>query len=107
MSSSSEYDHVASLLSLQPGVSRSKMFGMPTLKVNGKAFAGMNGELMIFKLQGEALKQALALPGAHPFEPMAGRQMKEWVAVPPEQSGCWLDLADAALMYVRSLAGKD
>jgi len=103
-SSSYEYDHVASLLALQPGVSRSKMFGMPTLKVNGKAFAGMSGEAMIFKLSGESLRQALALPGAHPFEPMAGRQMKEWVAVPPEQAAQWLDLADAALKYVRSLA---
>ena len=102
----SEFDHVANLLCLQPGVSRSKMFGMPTLKVNGKAFAGLNGENMIFKLNPDALAQALALPEARPFEPMAGRKMKEWVALPPEQAGRWLEFSGAALQYVRTLAGK-
>jgi hypothetical protein len=105
--SSSEFDHVANLLQLQPGVSRSKMFGMPTLRVNGKAFAGLSGENMIFKLSGESLQQALSIPDAKPFEPMAGRQMREWVAVPPESAARWLDLADASLKYVRSLAEKE
>jgi len=104
--SQSEYDHVANLLSLQPGVSRAKMFGMPSVMVNGKAFAGLSGESMIFKLSGEAHHTALAIAGAKLFEPMAGRPMKEWVCVPPEQARTWLELAGAALQYVRSLAGK-
>ena len=102
----SEYDHVANLLALQPGVSRAKMFGMPSVMVGGKAFAGLNGESMIFKLSGEAHRSALALEGAKLFEPMAGRPMKEWVCVPAEQSERWLELAGAALDYVRSLAGR-
>jgi hypothetical protein len=102
----SEYDHVANLMALQPGVSRAKMFGMPSVMVNGKAFAGLSGESMIFKLTGEDHQAALALEGAKLFEPMAGRPMKEWVSVPIDQSVSWLELAGAALQYVRGLAGK-
>ncbi len=102
----SEFDHVANLMALQPGVSRSKMFGMPSVMVNGKAFAGLSGEAMTFKLSGAARNMALAIQGAKLFEPMAGRAMKEWVAVPSEQSQRWLELAEAALKYVRSLAEK-
>lgn len=102
----SEFDHVANLMALQPGVSRAKMFGMPSVMVNGKAFAGLSGEAMNFKLDAPALTMALALEGAKLFEPMAGRAMKEWVVVPPEQSQHWLELAEAALKYVRSLAEK-
>ena len=101
-----EFDHVANLMALRPGVSRSKMFGMSSVKVNGKAFAGLSGGTMTFKLGSEARQQALAIEGAKLFEPMAGRAMKEWVAVPPEQSEHWLELAEAALKYVRSLAEK-
>jgi hypothetical protein len=102
----SEYNHVANLMALQPGVSRAKMFGMPSIMVNGKAFAGQSGDSMIFKLTGEAHQAALAIAGAKLFEPMAGRPMKEWVSVPAEQSPHWLELAGAALQYVRGLAGK-
>ena len=45
---------------------------------------------------------ALALEGAHLFEPMAGRQMKEWVVVPKQHSDEWPGPADAAMRY----AGK-
>jgi hypothetical protein len=55
-----------------------QMFGMPTLKFNGKAFAGLFGGEMTFKLAGDA--HALALKGAKLFDPMGiGRVMKEWV----------------------------
>ena len=34
------------------------MMGMPTLYLGGKAFAGLFGEAMVFKLEGEAHKAA-------------------------------------------------
>ena len=74
-----------------------RMFGMRSLAVGGKAFAGLSGEDMIFKLSGEAHARALALPGARAFDPMGGRPMKAWVQVPFEQSEWWLDLAEEAL----------
>src|SRR2546423_10919048 len=68
------------LASQRPDVQRAKMFGMPTIKVGGKAIAGVHEGGMVFKLPDESARaRALAIEGAHLFEPMAGRQMKEWV----------------------------
>jgi len=92
------YEQVLAELQLrQPGIANKKMFGMPSLMIGGKPFAGLRGEDMIFKLGGEALARALALPGAKPFDPMGGRPMKAWVQVPPEHSDIWPDLAEEAL----------
>ena len=93
------YDKLVSELTRQPGVTAGKMFGMPTLKIGGKAFAGNHDGDMVFKLSGEAHARALAIPGAHLFDPMGGRPMKEWVVVPAAQSAVWAELADAALEY--------
>jgi len=100
------YEQVASLLALKPGVSKSQMFGMPCVKVNGKAFASLNGGAMVFKLAGEERGRALALSGAKLFEPMAGRAMKEWVEVPVEAGEAWQALAENALAYVSGLVKK-
>jgi hypothetical protein len=78
----------------------SKMFGMPCLKVAGKAFAGLNGSGMVFKLGGDAHARALALPGAHLFEPMQGRPMREWVEVPAASAPAWAELGWDALGHV-------
>src|ERR1051325_8560162 len=83
------------------GVSISQMFGMPTLKVNGKALAGLHGKDMVFKLSGDAHATALMLKGAHLFEPMKGRPMREWVQVPPVHKSKWEALAKEALKYVK------
>ena len=86
------------------GAVLSQMFGMPSLKTpKGKAFAGLYENAMVFKLTGDPHAQALALKGAHLFEPMKGRAMKEWVVVPFAHKAKWEELAKAALKYV---AGK-
>ena len=73
------------------------MFGMPSIKRRGgKAFAGLYGDDMVFKLDGDTHATALALEGAHLFEPMAGRPMKAWVQVPPTHETQWADLARKA-----------
>ncbi len=90
-------DVLAELELLRPEVTSKKMFGLPSLMIGGKPFAGLNGEDMIFKLGGEALARALALPGAKPFDPMGGRPMKAWVQVPPEHFELWSELAEEAL----------
>ena len=72
-------------LSAKRDVVKASMFGMPGIKRRGgKAFCGLYGEDMIFKLTGDDHARALSLQGAHLFEPMAGRPMKAWVQVPPE-----------------------
>ncbi len=100
------FDHIANLLVLRPGVSRSKMFGMPSVKVNGKAFLGLSGDKLVFKLAENERKTAFKLEGARMFEPMAGRAMKEWVEVPLSQApeDTLQSLAEAALDYVLKLS---
>ena len=66
-------------------------------------FAGLWGENLVFKLADPAHAEALALPGAHLFDPSGrNRPMKEWVAVPVSQSKRWPGLARAAFDYVES-----
>ena len=84
-------------LSSERDVVKASMFGMPGIKRRGgKAFCGLYGEDMIFKLTGEDHARALSLDGAHLFEPMAGRPMKAWVQVPPEHQSQYGALARAA-----------
>jgi hypothetical protein len=101
------FDEVVNQFVIRPGIVRSQMFGMPCLKVNGKAFAGFQAGSMIFKLSGEAHQQALSLAGARLFDPMGmGRPMKEWVDIPAAHSTTWEQFADAACRYVAALTQK-
>ena len=90
---------VDDLVARNPDVQATKMMGMPSLKANGKLFAGQRGDDMVFELEGDDHARALALEDAHLFEPMAGRQMEEWVVVPNALSNEWSSLAEAALRY--------
>lgn len=99
MDSQKKYEAIAASLA-EDGAVASQMFGMPTLKIGGKAFAGLYEEGMVFKLTGEAHKKALAVKDAKLFEPMQGRPMKEWVQLPAAASTKWRDFADKALAYV-------
>jgi hypothetical protein len=83
------------------GVKASTMFGMPTLKLNGKAIGGLWGDAMTFKLSPDALAEALRIEGAHQFDPSGmGRPMKAWVVVPEAQADHWERLAQAALSSI-------
>ena len=100
----SAYDAIVKALAGKRGVAASKMFGMPTLKIRGKAFAGLTDDTMVFKLKGAHHTAALTLRGAKLFEPMAGRQMKEWVQVPAAHAAAWKALAERARDYVAKTA---
>ena len=94
------YDEVAAGLE-GAGVKASSMFGMPTLKLNGKAIGGLWGDAMTFKLAPEALADALRIEGAQQFDPSGlGRPMKAWVVVPLAQAGEWPRLARLALAAI-------
>ena len=87
--------------SQHPETIAGKMFGMPILKTSGKAFAGLTGDEMVFKLTGNDHSVALALKGARLFDPSEmNRPMKEWVVVPSGFSSQWKKFAMAALHYV-------
>lgn len=80
------------------------MFGMPCLKINGKAFAGFYQEAMVFKLDAPHRETALALKDTRLFDPMGGRPMKEWVVVPSAHEARWAALARDAMRYVQGTA---
>jgi hypothetical protein len=83
------------------GVKASTMFGMPTLKRNGKAIGGLWGDAMTFKLAPDALAEALRLEGAQQFDPSGlGRPMKAWVVVPAAHADEWERLAQLALASI-------
>ncbi len=86
-----------------------KMFGYPVGFVNGHMFMGLFQEEMNLRL-GEADRAALlALPGAHPFEPMAGHVMREYAVVPPSLLADRAALAKwiaKALAYAAALPPK-
>ena len=70
MSKSTEtYNTICDELSEKHKAAISKMFGMPCLKINSKAFAGLFRNEMVFKLSGNEHKKALALSGAKIFDP--------------------------------------
>jgi hypothetical protein len=91
------YDEIAAGLE-GAGVMASSMFGMPTLKLKGKAIGGLWGDAMTFKLAPDALANALRLEGAQQFDPSGlERPMKAWVVVPLAESDEWERLAQLAL----------
>jgi hypothetical protein len=95
------YEVIASSLSENLGAEASKMFGMPCIKIHSKAFCGLFGSDMVFKLTGEEHKRALGYEGAKLFDPSEmNRPMKEWVVVPKKYSNKWEALAIEALKYV-------
>jgi hypothetical protein len=96
------YDElVDDLCARNDDVEPSQMMGMPCVKRGGKMVAGFSrsADGMVFKLPDpEAHARALALDGAHLFDPGGnGRPFKEWVVVPAAHSEQWESLAEHAL----------
>jgi len=107
MGAQEDYDAVAAEVTDGHEIVASKMFGMPTLKVRGKAFAGLYGEAMTFKLAPADLEAANRLPGAGAFDPSGmGRPMGGWVMVTGDGREHWRSLAEQALRFVAATAPK-
>lgn len=63
-------------------IDRRKMFGCPAYYINGNMFAGVYGQQLFLRLPEEARTELTEHLDAKPFEPMAGRPMKEYVTMP-------------------------
>ena len=93
-----------------PRVSTVKMFGGVAAKVNGQMFAGLFARGAIVKLSPANQRQALAIDGAGPFDPMQdGRVMRDTIFLPeavlqdPDELRAWLR---KGLDYTASLPPK-
>ncbi len=87
------------------------MFGCPAWFVNGQMFTGVFEDKIQMCLSPEDRAEIIATwPGAGPFEPMAGRPMREYIAIPEAKLGDparlrpWLERAHA---YALSLPPKE
>jgi len=107
MSTHPTYDELADSLRTS-GIVSSNMFGMPVLKLGKKPILGLTDDGINFKLpvDSDAYKTALALSGAHVFQPeMHGKKgplMKQWVVVPFAHKDHYLELAAASITFVGS-----
>jgi TfoX/Sxy family transcriptional regulator of competence genes len=63
-------------------VERKQMFGCPVGFVNGNMFAGLHENTVVLRLPEEERARLEREHRAVPFAPMAGRVMKDWVALP-------------------------
>jgi hypothetical protein len=102
MEARERYDElVDDLCARNDDVEPSQMMGMPCVKRGGKMVAGFSKseEAMVFKLPDpDAHAQALALDGAHLFDPGGkGQPFKEWVVVPESHAADWESFAEHAL----------
>lgn len=89
------------LILRHPGISAGKLFGVACIKANGKTFAAFHQGGAAFKLGGEQLRAALALAGAHLWDPSGrARPMRQWAHVPFEHAAAWPQLAEQSLACI-------
>lgn len=94
-----EFQRLARAL-LGEGVVAGKMFGKDALKYENKAIACLLADTMGFKVgrESEAMRTAMAYPGAALFDPSGqGRPFRDWVSVPESSMAHWETLVRAAL----------
>jgi TfoX/Sxy family transcriptional regulator of competence genes len=90
------------------GLEQRKMFGYPAGFVGGNMTTGLHQDSWIVRLPEDERTARLA-DGWSIFEPMPGRPMREYVALPdeviedPDQARAWVERAAA---YVRTLPPK-
>ncbi len=90
-------------------VERRQMFGYPSAFVNGHLFTGLHEERMMVRLDEVGRAELLGMEGAHTFEPMKGRPMKEYVVVPAhlhDDLGALRHWTARALSYAATLPPK-
>jgi hypothetical protein len=95
----------AAVLDRHPEAERKPMFGYPAAFVGGNMATGLFADRWVVRLPDDEIEAALA-HGAEAFEPMPGRPMKSFVAVPAADVaddgaiGTWVErgLAHAASM---------
>ena len=67
-----------------PAAEPRKMFGYPALFVGGNLVTGLFAQTWMIRLPDDDRAELLELPGAAPFEPMAGRRMKGYATLPDD-----------------------
>lgn len=101
-------DETIATLEFDEPVDYRPMFGCPAYFTGGNMFAGVWQDTVMLRLP-ESERSAATAAGARPFEPMPGRVMKEYVALPATlvvdraAAAAWVQKAAA---YAASLPPK-
>ena len=92
-----------------PDVTQRQMFGYPCSWIGGNMLTGLFAEQWWVRVSEPDRVALLALPGAHPFEPMPGRAMGSYVVLPAEIAASDVDLdgwLGKAIAFTRTLPPK-
>jgi TfoX/Sxy family transcriptional regulator of competence genes len=105
MSAEETFDRLVAEHRGQPGVGFGRMFSRDGLTVHGKLFAMLVRDRLVVKVPAKQAAALVSAGTAVPFEPSAGRVMKEWVCVDlPADPGLWRQLMIDARRYVGRLS---
>jgi TfoX/Sxy family transcriptional regulator of competence genes len=96
VSAEEAYRRVVDELRADPEIVETKMMGMPSLKRDGKLFAGYREDALVVKVGRERASELIEAGRAQPFDPSGrGRPMKDWATVGlPDDD--WVALAEEA-----------
>ena len=94
-----DYDELCHALTAEIGATQTQMMGMPSLKRNGKLFAGFREGALIVRIGRERACELIDSGRASGFDPSGmGRSMKDWATVGPPTDE-WRELAIEAAEY--------
>jgi hypothetical protein len=89
----------------QPEVKRDNVYRKPGMTFEGAPFGVLFRDGLAVRIHGRALTQAMTLPGARPFDPLAPDKpppgVPGWVWLPPSQMLRWDRLVTDALRCQR------
>lgn len=94
-----------------PGTTRRPMFGFPAVFANGYMFSGLHQDRWVVRLTDADLAE-LAAQGGRPFEPMPGRPMSGYLALPadiasdPAAARPWVERALANVLAMSPKPGR-
>jgi len=98
----STFDMIGAYLQRAHEVDPGLLYGKPSLSLQGRAFAAYQPDAMAFHLHGRVLAQALALPGARPWDALDPEGAAPgWVLIPVEHALRWNRYALEALRCER------
>ena len=75
-----------------------------SLKIKRKMFAMFNKGRYVLKLPKERVQDLINSGEGQPYDPGNGKIMKEWVIIPEKYSQKWIELAEEAKEFAKSLA---
>ncbi len=93
----------------EAGGDRRLMFGCPAGFLRGQMFCGLFNQQLFVRLAEPERAQLLAMDGAHAFDPMGGRPMREYTVLPEsllEDEEAVLDWVRKANAYAQTLPAK-